>query len=334
MSANAMLTVNPAPIAPSITTQPASQTVDSGANVTFTVAASGTAPLSYQWRKNGGIIAGATGASLALSSVSTTDAGNYTVQVSNSAGSVTSATATLTVNAAPVTLGITLVSPTNGANFVWLSEVELTAAVSSANAIVAVDFFDGTNLCGTVTAAPYSMTVSNLSVGEHVLSAVVTDSEDAMAVSEPVTIMIGSAPQPPSQPTTPSAVQMVTPADGATFTAPARIILAARVAAPRNAVRKVEFFSGSTSLGTGTRFSERDDDEASEDGPGGTAYLLVWNRVPAGSYNITAEVTYRGRRNESDSSAPVHVAVTGATVWPGDDHDDHDEYYEHRERER
>jgi fibronectin type 3 domain-containing protein len=84
--------------APSITTQPASQTVNAGQSVTFSVVATGTAPLSYQWQKNGSNISGATSSSFTISPAQTSDAGNYTVVVSNSAGSVTSNTATLTVN--------------------------------------------------------------------------------------------------------------------------------------------------------------------------------------------------------------------------------------------
>src|SRR3989442_13845029 len=52
-SASATLTVNPAPVAPAITSQPVNQTVTAGQTATFTVAASGTAPLAYQWQKNG-----------------------------------------------------------------------------------------------------------------------------------------------------------------------------------------------------------------------------------------------------------------------------------------
>src|SRR5205809_1062152 len=59
----ATLTVNSAATAPSITTQPASQTVTVGQTATFTVVATGTAPLSYAWRKNGTPISGATAAS-------------------------------------------------------------------------------------------------------------------------------------------------------------------------------------------------------------------------------------------------------------------------------
>src|SRR5207245_2355696 len=59
-SGAATLTVNPAPVAPTITTQPGNQTVTAGQTATFTVTASGTAPLSYQWQKNAVNIAGAT----------------------------------------------------------------------------------------------------------------------------------------------------------------------------------------------------------------------------------------------------------------------------------
>jgi hypothetical protein len=88
--------------APSITTQPTSQTVTAGQSATFSVTASGTAPLSYQWQKleNGNWvnISGATFASFAIDSAQASDAGQYEVVVSNSAGSVTSNSVSLTVN--------------------------------------------------------------------------------------------------------------------------------------------------------------------------------------------------------------------------------------------
>jgi hypothetical protein len=96
------LTVTGSATAPSITTQPADQTVTVGANATFTVAAIGTAPLSYQWQRNGADIAGANAASYTLTNVQLADNGAlFRVVVSNSAGSVTSNAATLTVNPAP-----------------------------------------------------------------------------------------------------------------------------------------------------------------------------------------------------------------------------------------
>src|SRR5437016_4502547 len=94
----ATLMVNSAATAPSITTQPASQTVTVGQTATFTVVATGTAPLSYAWTKNATAISGATAASYTTPATTSSDTGaQFTVTVSNVAGNVTSNPATLTV---------------------------------------------------------------------------------------------------------------------------------------------------------------------------------------------------------------------------------------------
>ncbi|HEY9421917.1 MAG TPA: PA14 domain-containing protein, partial [Thermoanaerobaculia bacterium] len=99
--------------APNITTQPADRTVSAGQPATFTVSASGTAPLSYQWRRNGANIAGATAASYTLPSASLADNGAvFSVVVSNSFGSDTSDNATLTVTANSMP-SATITAPTN-----------------------------------------------------------------------------------------------------------------------------------------------------------------------------------------------------------------------------
>ncbi len=98
-SSAAALTIN-AP--PAFTTQPASQTALAGANVTFTIVATGTPAPALQWQKNGAALPGQTGTSLTLSSVAAADAANYACVATNTAGSVTSSTATLTITAAPV----------------------------------------------------------------------------------------------------------------------------------------------------------------------------------------------------------------------------------------
>jgi hypothetical protein len=101
-SNNATLTVNAPTVPPSITTQPVSQTITSGQTATFSVAATGTAPLGYQWTKSGAAISGATSASYTTPATTTSNSGStFGVIVSNSAGSVTSNSATLTVNAPP-----------------------------------------------------------------------------------------------------------------------------------------------------------------------------------------------------------------------------------------
>src|SRR5439155_3428783 len=92
-----------ATVAPAITTPAVSQTVTAPATATFSVVASGTAPLSYQWQKNSVDTRGATSASYTTPATTTGDSGStFRVVVSNLAGSATSSAATLTVNAAAV----------------------------------------------------------------------------------------------------------------------------------------------------------------------------------------------------------------------------------------
>jgi hypothetical protein len=86
--------------APTITSQPSSRTVAPGASVTFSVRASGPAPLRYQWQRNGSNIAGATSEDYTITSVAQADNGaRFRAIVSNDFGSTTSAEAVLTVSA-------------------------------------------------------------------------------------------------------------------------------------------------------------------------------------------------------------------------------------------
>jgi hypothetical protein len=89
----------PAPtVAPTITTQPASLTVTVGTAANFSVTATGTAPLAYQWRRNGTAIGGAISATYRLSTTTVDNGATFSVIVTNSAGSAQSNAATLSVN--------------------------------------------------------------------------------------------------------------------------------------------------------------------------------------------------------------------------------------------
>ena len=116
--------------APVITNQPQSQTIAQGNPVTFSVTATGTNPLSYQWRKNTVNINGATNTSYTIASVAPADAGNYSVVVTNTAGNTTSNNATLTVtgpNSLPVA---TITSPATGATYGGGSVITYTGSGS------------------------------------------------------------------------------------------------------------------------------------------------------------------------------------------------------------
>src|SRR5258708_11594763 len=94
--------------APTITSQPVSQTVTAGQPATFSVIATGSAPLTYQWSMNGGTV-GTNSNTFSISQSTTTEnQAEIIVKISNAAGSVTSGTVSLTVNAASVAPTITL----------------------------------------------------------------------------------------------------------------------------------------------------------------------------------------------------------------------------------
>lgn len=151
-SNTAVLALN---IAPTITTQPTSLTVQVGLQATFTVVAAGTAPFTYQWKKDGTSISGATAPTYTISSATVSNAGAYTVVVTNAAGSVTSSSATLTVQAPP---SIT-VHPAS-ATVLLGSPLNLSVTATGPGSPLTYQWFkDGTALSGA-TAATYTVAAS------------------------------------------------------------------------------------------------------------------------------------------------------------------------------
>ncbi len=101
-SSAAVVNVTTSIVPATITTHPAPVTVNAGQSATFSLAAFGSAPLTYQWQKNGAAVMGATTSTLAFATAAAADSGSYTVIVANSAAAVTSSPASLIVNTAPV----------------------------------------------------------------------------------------------------------------------------------------------------------------------------------------------------------------------------------------
>jgi beta-galactosidase len=140
---------------PTFTTQPASQTVAVGQTATFTVAASGTGSLTYQWYKNGSPVTGATATTYTTPAAAAADNGAlFTVLVTNAGGAVVSGNATLTVTggtctAAPGTPG-TLQATTTSATQITLSWVASTAESAC---VVNYDIFRSTTAGFTPSAA-------------------------------------------------------------------------------------------------------------------------------------------------------------------------------------
>ena len=161
---------------PAITQQPVEQQFALGGSATFSVIATGTAPLGYQWRKNGVLIPGATAASLALDNIAVTDIGVYSVVVSNVAGTVTSQTATLSAN--ELAPDITWNTPNSITYGTALSGFQLNAS---------------TFVPGTFTYTPAAGTV--LHRGSHTLNVVFApdDTNNFVGTNGSVTLTVNAA---------------------------------------------------------------------------------------------------------------------------------------------
>jgi len=176
----ATLTVNPA-TAPLITQQPTNQTVTAGQTATFSVTATGTAPLSYQWQKGGSAITGATMATYTSAATTTSETGSqFSVVVSNAIGSKTSNSATLTVNpATTATTDVLTYHNDVGRTGQNLAETTLTTSNVTSAKFGKLGFY---SVDGLVDAEP--LYASNLAVpgnGTHNVLLVATEHDSVYA---------------------------------------------------------------------------------------------------------------------------------------------------------
>jgi hypothetical protein len=142
-SSNATLVVL---VPPAILAQPLSQSVPPGSNATFTVTASGTAPLGYQWRFEGDDLPGATASTFTRTNAQPAHAGNYSVMVTNLAGGVLSSNATLILSSPQP---VTLLAPLRLANGRF--QFTVTGAVNQVFSILASTNFSAWTSLGTNT---------------------------------------------------------------------------------------------------------------------------------------------------------------------------------------
>ena len=170
-------------VPPAITTQPSNQIAAIGGSVSFSVTATGFAPLKYQWTFQGTNLAGPTGNTLQVTNVQSSQAGSYAVTITNLAGSVTSATATLTIVTSPFIISIQPTSqsvPAGGAAaftvnavgaaplaYQWLFKgTPVANATGSSYTLAHAQSTNGgpytvvvTNGSGTITSAPVTLVV-------------------------------------------------------------------------------------------------------------------------------------------------------------------------------
>jgi RHS repeat-associated protein len=276
------ITVN-APPAVSITTPTQGATFTAPANITVTANASdGDGSVSRVDFYQGSTLIGTATASPYTISWSNVTAGSYSLTAratDNLGATTTSAAVSISVNAPPA---VSITAPTNGASFTAPANITITANASDSDGSISrVDFYQGTTLIGTATTSPYTVSWNNVAAGGYPLTARATDNLGASTTSNPISITVGSPPT----------VSFTTPANGASFTAPANVTLTANASSSNGTINRVEFYQGTTLIGTSTA----------------SPYTITWDNVTAGSYSLTAKAT--DNLGATTASAPVSITV-------------------------
>ena len=209
----AQLTVMPAAVAPVITTQPANQSVTAGQPATFSVVASGTSPLTYQWLRSGAAIAGATSAGYTTPATTQADNGaTFTVTVTNSAGSAQSTAAALAVVAAAVAPTITSQPGDQG---ITSGQTATFSVVAAGTAPLAYQWQKSGTPIGGATAASYT-TPAESTADDGALFAVTVSNTAGSVLSRAAKLSVAPslvAPAITAQP----ASQTITSGQTATF---------------------------------------------------------------------------------------------------------------------
>ncbi len=243
---------------------------------TILIGTATTSPYSFNWTN---VPAG----NYSLTAIATDDAG----------GTTTSAPVAIKVDAAPV---VNLTAPANNAVFAAPAAIALSAAATdTVGAVAKVDFYQGTTLIGTATAAPYSFNWTGVAAGPYSLTAVATNDAGMTTTSSAVAITVDAAPS----------VAISSPASGASFTAPANVPVAASATDSAGTVTKVDFYRDGTLITTLTA----------------APYSFTWTNVPAGNYSLTAVAT--NDAGTSATSAAVAIAVNSGVAQIYYIHPDH-----------
>lgn len=271
-------------VAPSIATQPVNQTVSAGQTATFSVAASGTAPLNYQWSKNGTAISGATSSAYTTPATASSDNGSqFTVAVSNASGSVTSNTAALTVNAASSTLQITT-TQLPGATLSGAYKATLAAS-------------------GGTTPYAWSLASGSLPTGLSLSSSGAISGTPSVLGSFPFTVQVKDAAAHTASSN--FSINVVNPAASVTITSPASgVTLSGSVSVSGTASDTVSISSVQLSVDSGAY--------SNASGTTSWSYSLNSASLSNGSHTLTAKAT--DAAGLSATSSPVSITVSNSSA--------------------
>ena len=187
---------------------------------------------------------------------------------------------------------VSITSPVNNSTFNVPTTISITATVKNPNpngTISKVDFYNGTTKIGTSTTSPYSFSWTNVAKGTYYITAVATNSNGKVGTSINDTLIVNGTNVSPT-------VSITSPVNNATFTAPTSVIISATANDADGTISKVEFYNGTTLLGTATT----------------SPYTFTWSNIVAGTYSITAVATDNSA--SKTTSLPISIVVSAAPV--------------------
>ena len=224
------------------------------------------------------------------------------------------------VQSAPVRIRpprITLTSPSKNDAFAAPATVDVAARATDVDGfIVKVDFYAGGSFIGSDSTSPYGVRWSGVAAGTYSLTAVAHDNAGLTTTSAALNVSVTGSGGPVVGSNTPPTVSLTSPADGTRFSAPATITLGASASDSDGTISTVEFYrGGTTQIGADTT----------------SPYSITWDRVAAGSYELTAVA--RDNASGMTVSAATTILVVDplmpsrALFTPSADHATNVEYY-------
>lgn len=200
--------------------------------------------------------------------------GNYslTAKATDNDGlsTVSSPVAVALASASSTAPVIFMVKPSKDTTFTTAPvSFHLIASATAFNTTInKVEFFNGSTLLNTQRSSPYDFNWQSVPIGTYIITAKATDNKGLSTTSAPITIVVSKGNTPPT-------VSLTNPANNATFLPPASITIEATAADPGGSVAKVDFYNGTTFLGSDNT----------------SPYSFTWSGVGIGNYTLTAKAT-------------------------------------------
>jgi Big-like domain-containing protein/glucodextranase-like protein len=177
---------------------------------------------------------------------------------------------------------VSITAPTNGAGFAAPATISILAAASDSDGSVSkVEFYQGSTLLFSSLNPPYSFDWTAVGPGTYTLTAKATDDKGGIGTSATISVSVG----------TPPIVVLKQPDDCSVFVPAVSITLAADAVDQNGWIKKVEFYAGTTPIGTATR----------------KPYTVTWSSVPQGTYTLTARAS--NHLDLTSDSPPITIKV-------------------------